>query len=84
MTGKILIVDDVATNRIVFKVKLAAAYYTPLLTASGAECLALAQAERPDLILLDLMLPDMSGTDVLCELRADAATREIPVIVLSS
>jgi two-component system, cell cycle response regulator len=84
MTGKLLIVDDVATNRIVYKVKLGAAFYTPMLAANGAECLALARDEHPDLILLDLMLPDMSGTDVLRHLRADAQTRDIPVIVLSS
>jgi two-component system, cell cycle response regulator len=84
MAGKLLIVDDVATNRIVFKVKLGAAFYTPLLAATGAECLTVARAEQPDLILLDLMLPDMSGTDVLRALRADAVTRDIPVIVLSS
>jgi two-component system, cell cycle response regulator len=84
MTGKLLIVDDVATNRIVFKVKLGAAFYTPLLAATGAECLRIARSEQPDLILLDLMLPDKSGTDVLRELRGDALTRDIPVIVLSS
>jgi two-component system, cell cycle response regulator len=84
MTGKLLIVDDVATNRIVFKVKLGAAFYTPLLAANGADCLRIARAERPDLILLDLMLPDMPGTDVLRGLRADPVTRDIPVIVLSS
>lgn len=84
MTGRLLIVDDVATNRIVFKVKLGAAFYTPLLAANGAECLAVARAEQPDLILLDLMLPDMPGTDVIRGLRADPVTRDIPVIVLSS
>jgi two-component system, cell cycle response regulator len=84
MTGKLLIVDDVATNRIVFKVKMGAAFYTPLLAASGAECLEMARAEQPNLILLDLMLPDMPGTDVLRSLRADPLTRDIPVIVLSS
>ncbi len=84
MTGRLLIVDDVATNRIVFKVKLGAAFYTPLLAATGADCLRIAHDEQPDLILLDLMLPDMHGTDVLRELRADPETRDIPVIVLSS
>lgn len=84
MAGRILIVDDVATNRIVLKVKLAAAYYQPLLAATGAECLKLARAEQPDIILLDLMLPDISGVEVLQALRADPVTRGIPVIIVSA
>lgn len=84
MSGKILIVDDVATNRIVYKVKLGAACYAPLLAADGAGCLTLAKQEKPDLILLDLVLPDMSGTEVLRRLRADPATAAIPVVVFSS
>ena len=84
MTGRILIVDDVATNRIVLKVKLEAVFYTALLAASGARALQMARDEKPDLILLDLMLADMEGSEVLAQLRADPATAHIPVIVLSS
>ncbi len=84
MSGRILIVDDVATNRIVLKVKLASAHYVPLTAGSGAECLRVARREVPDLILLDLMLPDMDGTAVLAALRADPVTGAIPVVVLSS
>ena len=69
MVGKILIVDDVATNRIVMKVRLTAAGYTPLLAADGATCLKLALSEAPDLILLELTLPDMSGLRLLERLR---------------
>ncbi len=84
MDGRILIIDDVATNRIVFKVKLGAARYHPLMAAGGTEGLRMARLEQPDLILLDLMLPDLSGIDVLRNLREDAMTRDIPVIVVSS
>ena len=84
MTGRILIVDDVATNRIVLKVKLEAVFYQALMAATGAQALQISRAERPDLILLDLLLPDMSGSDVLAQLRADPLTATIPVIVLSS
>ncbi len=84
MDGKILIVDDVATNRIVFKAKLRAACYNPITATGGEECLRLAHEEAPDLILLDLMLPDLSGVDVLRRLRADPETCDIPVIVVSS
>ena len=84
MVGKILIVDDVATNRIVFKVKLGAACYQPILAADGAGCLRMAHEEQPDLILLDLMLPDMSGVEVLTRLRANPQTCDIPVVVFSA
>ena len=84
MGGKVLIVDDVATNRIVMKVKLSAAGYLPLVAVDGAGCLAAARAELPDLILLDLLLPDMPGTEVLAQLRADPATRAIPVVIFSA
>ncbi|MDZ4136294.1 MAG: diguanylate cyclase, partial [Paracoccaceae bacterium] len=84
MAGRILIVDDVATNRIVFKVKLGAACYVPLLAADGASCLRLAKEMQPDLILLDLILPDMTGIEVLQRLRADAATAAIPVVVITA
>lgn len=84
MSGKILIVDDVATNRIVYKVKLGAACYAPILAADGLSCLALARHAKPDLILLDLVLPDLSGIEVLRRLRADPATAAIPVVVFSA
>jgi len=82
MNGRILIVDDVATNRIVYRARLAAAFYEPLLASNGASCLMMARTERPDLILLDLNLPDMSGNEVLRRLRTLPQTRDIPVIVL--
>jgi two-component system cell cycle response regulator len=84
MGGKILIVDDVATNRIVMKVKLTAAGYLPVVAADGTSCLALAKEQAPNLILLDCNLPDMPGTDVLRHLRADPHTRRVPVVVLSA
>ncbi|MBM3615743.1 MAG: diguanylate cyclase [Alphaproteobacteria bacterium] len=84
MGGRVLIVDDVATNRIVMKVKLTAAGYLPVVAADGAGCLALAIDELPDLILLDHGLPDMLGAEVLRRLRAIAATRHVPVVVFSA
>ena len=84
MGGKIIIVDDVATNRIVMKVKLTAAGYLPVVAADGTSCLALAKEEAPNLILLDYNLPDMAGTEVLRHLRADPLTRRLPVVVFSA
>ncbi|MEO8242843.1 MAG: diguanylate cyclase [bacterium] len=84
MLGKILIVDDVSTNRIVFKVKLTAAGYNSVMANDGASCLRLATTEAPDLILLDLLLPDLSGIEVLRQLKASPLTRGIPVVMVSA
>ena len=84
MIGKILIVDDVSTNRIVFKVKLTAAGYQTLMASDGESCVRLAVAEVPDIILLDLFLPDRSGIEVLKSLKAHPLTRRIPVVMFSS
>lgn len=84
MNGRILIVDDLATNRIVYRARLTAAFYEPLLACDGDTCLTLARDAQPDLILLDLNLPDMTGHDVLKRLRSLPRTRDIPVIVLTA
>ncbi|MBC7142527.1 MAG: diguanylate cyclase [Rhodobacteraceae bacterium] len=84
MGGKILIVDDVATNRIVLKVKLASAFYETVQASGGAEALRLARQMRPDLVLLDVELPDMNGIEVCEALKADPATRDIPVVMITA
>lgn len=84
MGARILIVDDVAANRIVQQARLAAAFYEPVLAADGAACLAIVREEHPDLVILDLGLPDISGLEVLRRLRRDPACRDIPVIALTA
>lgn len=84
MAGRILIVDDVATNRIVLKAKLGAACYLPLMAADGQTCLRLAREEAPDAVLLDTALPDLDGIEVLRRLRADPATAELPVLMVTA
>jgi len=84
MTGRILVVDDVATNRIVMKVKLTSACYTVDQADCGAAALAAARDNQPDLILLDLVMPDMSGHEVLRRLKADPVTSHIPIILITA
>ena len=84
MAGRILIVDDVATNRIVMKVKLAAACYAVDQAENGAEALRAARETKPDLILLDIMMPDMSGVEVCRALKADPETATIPVVLITA
>ncbi|SFI56981.1 diguanylate cyclase [Jannaschia pohangensis] len=84
MTGRILIVDDVATNRIVMKVKLAAARYDVIPASSGQEAIDLAKSGGIDLIIMDMMMPAMTGAEACRRLRADPATSTIPVILVTA
>jgi serine phosphatase RsbU (regulator of sigma subunit) len=79
----ILIVDDTPTNIGVISGALRDCYKTKV-ASSGQKALALASAEdQPDLILLDVMMPEMDGYEVCSRLKADPATRDIPVIFLT-
>lgn len=84
MTGKILIVDDVATNRIVLKVKLSAAQYQTVLAENGDEALELARSAQPDLILMDVLMPGQSGLEVCAKLKADPVTAGIKIILITA
>ncbi len=84
MSGKILVVDDVATNRIVMKVKLASACYEVLQASGGREALHLARRALPDLILLDVMMPDLDGFAVCNTLKNDPVTAHIPIIMVTA
>ncbi|WP_179381435.1 diguanylate cyclase [Jannaschia marina] len=84
MTGRILIVDDVATNRIVMKVKLAAARYDVVLAASGEEAIEIALAGGIDIIIMDMMMPGMSGAETCRRLRETPAIATIPVILVTA
>jgi two-component system, cell cycle response regulator DivK len=80
----VLIVDDSAKNRKLARDVLRAAGFRTLEAARGDEAIAVAAKRRPDLILLDLRLPDMDGTDVVRKLRDGAETARIPVVALSA
>ncbi len=84
VAGKILIVDDVATNRIILKVKLAAACYESVQAADGTSALRMIREMQPDLVLLDIMLPDTDGITICQMMREDPATREIPVVMITA
>jgi two-component system cell cycle response regulator DivK len=80
----VLIVDDNEKNRKLAREVLHAAGLRTLEAAAGAEAIALAAKCRPDVILLDLRLPDMNGTDVARVLRGGERTGRIPVVALSA
>ncbi len=76
---KILFVDDVPTN-IKVLLEVLKNDYKIIFAQSGPEALDLARSSNPDLILLDIMMPEMSGYEVCTQLKADKKTRDIPVI----
>jgi two-component system, cell cycle response regulator len=80
---KILLVEDSKFLRIATERALARAGYEMTSASDGSEALKLARERSPDLILLDMLLPKMSGLDVLRALKQDAVTKSIPVIVLT-
>jgi DNA-binding response OmpR family regulator len=80
----ILIVDDVATLATELRMRLAAAGYDVSVAADGEDALRQARARRPDLVILDLMLPGMPGDAVCRALRRDAATARLPILILSA
>jgi CheY-like chemotaxis protein len=81
---QVLCVDDDAANRMLVARALArGGRFTVETAATGRECLDRARALRPAVILLDWMLPDMSGGEVVAALAADPVTADIPVVVLS-
>lgn len=82
--GRILSIDDDAAIRQFLSAVLKADGYEVLLAADGAAGVTTARAELPDVILLDLIMPYASGFEVLRHLRDDEATRDIPVLVLST
>jgi adenylate cyclase len=82
--SRILVVDDNAANRDLLARRLGREGHCVTAAASGAEALALIAAESFDLVLLDLIMPGMSGFEVLCRLKADASTRHVPVIMISA
>ena len=79
----ILLVDDNRHLQIAFKKVLSSSGYRVELASDGEEGLRLAHSTRPDVILLDMLLPKLGGVEVLRALKADGMTKTIPVIALS-
>ncbi len=84
MSARILVVDDIEANVRLLEAKLSAEYYEVLTAPDGPTALALAAAEKPDIILLDVMMPGMDGFTVCRRLKDDPETRHIPVVLLTA
>ncbi len=83
-SATILVVDDEPTLRKTIGRRLMHEGYEVLTAGSGEEALTLAAERRPDLVLLDIMMPKMKGRDVCAKLKADPQTAHIPVIFMTA
>ena len=81
---KILYVEDNDDNVYMLKNRLLRAGFTVIVASDGKQGIAMAVSEQPDLILMDLTLPDIDGEEVTRRIRADPATKRIPVIALTA
>ena len=81
---RILLAEDDRFLRRAAEAALKRAGFTVLAAADGEEALRMARAEKPDLVLLDLIMPKLQGFEVLKALKADPGTATIPVVVLSN
>jgi two-component system cell cycle response regulator len=84
MPARVLVVDDIPVNVRLLEAKLSAEYYDVITAGSGAEALKIIASEPPDIILLDVMMPEMDGFEVCRRIRAEPATALLPVIMITA
>src|ERR1700746_1215140 len=84
MTKRILIVEDTEDNRQIVRDLLSSAGYDLIEAADGAEGVAAAEREKPDLILMDIQLPEMDGYEATRRIRAIPAIAKVPIIAVTS
>ncbi|MEZ5939988.1 MAG: response regulator [Planctomycetaceae bacterium] len=82
--GKILVADDNEPNRELLEAYLSDDGHEILMAVDGRETIDIAQKEQPDLILLDVMMPKLSGYEVCQTLKANEATRDIPILMVTA
>ena len=81
---KILVVDDVVSNVLLLKTLLASEKFQICTASNGYECIEKTKSERPDLILLDVMMPELDGFDTATILKKDSETSDIPIIFITA
>lgn len=82
--GHILVVDDDTTNRLILSIDLKQQGHTVVLAENGRQALEMLRMQPFDLVLLDIVMPEMNGLEVLAHMKNDTELREIPVIVISA
>ncbi len=84
MTARVLVVDDIPANVKLLEARLSAEYFDVVTATNGAEALALCERAECDIILLDVMMPEMDGFEVCRRLKANPATHHIPVVMVTA
>ena len=84
MTARVLVVDDVAANVKLLDARLSAEYFEVRTAMSGAEALAICERAECDIVLLDVMMPDMDGFEVCRKLKSNPVTHHIPVVMVTA
>jgi two-component system cell cycle response regulator len=84
MTARILVVDDILANVRLLEAKLSAEYFEVVTAMNGVDALEAVQRAKPDIVLLDVMMPGIDGIEVCKRLKADATTQHIPVIMVTA
>src|SRR6266571_5664121 len=84
MTARVLVVDDVELNVRLLTAKLASEYFEVVSADNGPAALDMVEAELPDIILLDVMMPRMDGFEVCRRLKANPHTADIPVVMVTA
>jgi two-component system phosphate regulon response regulator PhoB len=82
--ARILVVEDERDLQEVLAYNLRQAGHTPVIVNGGREALSAIPEHRPDLVLLDLMLPDVSGIEICRKLKGDPATRDLPIVMVTA
>ncbi len=84
MTARVLVVDDVPANVKLLEARLTAEYFDVVTASTGAEALAICERGQCDIVLLDVMMPEMDGFDVCRRLKTNPATLHIPVVMVTA
>src|SRR5947199_4677896 len=84
MTARVLVVDDVPANVKLLEARLSAEYFDVVTAMSGSEALAICEKAECDIVLLDVMMPDMDGFEVCRRLKSGVATHHIPVVIVTA
>src|SRR5262245_25586034 len=84
MTARVLVVDDVPANVKLLEARLSAEYFDVVTAMSGSDALAICERAECDIVLLDVMMPDMDGFEVCRRLKKNPSTHHIPVVMVTA
>ncbi len=84
MTARVLVVDDIPANVKLLEARLSAEYFDVLTAGSGKEALEICERERVDVVLLDVMMPEMDGFETCRRLKANPKTHHVPIVLVTA